>query len=196
MAYAGAYHVHGPASVIVAPGGPLANTSVTPVYLGVAERGVDISIQEHFKPVHTSLSGEMTPAEHIRQGIDATIRFRLAVYDQTVFNRLKQTKSVTASNGTIALNTLGVPEVPGTLVGTNTDAHRFTFVSAMNDVSWRFFHCILRRAMSAEHGTGNTIWDIEAFAWRYIPGTIVNPYDLLDGTKVPPLYDHSADVVA
>ena len=167
-----AYHVNGPAVIMVGIG---AGTPPALVQLGISEDGVDIVINEKLNPLTSDASGGEA-ADFQRVPTDATVSFRLVAYDMVTLQNIRR------KQGAAGAVVDGIQSEPGRLVGTNGDT--FKLVIMGNDEPWRFFYCVPRATQRVKLSSKYTGWDVSLFAWTFVPGSATTVAGL-------GLYDHT-----
>lgn len=164
-------HVNGPAVIWARkPGGAAIVGNLEQV--GVTLDGCDIEITSYDKEVHSDAGGPRVPIDLLEMGMDANVRFRLSVYDQTLLSKYFRTLSDESAEGN--LPSIGKP------IGQTGKAIGLVIASAY-DEPWRFYCCRVR-ARRTKVSSEETVYDCQAYAWA-----LVGSQNAGNGV---PLYDH------
>lgn len=172
------YHVNGPALCYIGPqlGAGGGGGGLLP--LGYTEDGADIELNHEFEPIMGDVGGPSKPQDLADMGADASIRLRLLSYDLDVLDNIRGPMAAGFAGGPPE----GSQGPAGALVGSNNNAFRLVIASA-TDEPWRFYNCVCRGAQSAKIGVRKTVWNLQFYAWTFIPAGAFTRAGLL-------LYDH------
>lgn len=160
-----AYHVNGPALVLVGGQGLTGSLAA----LGLTEDGADITVRYYDAPIMTDAGGGSVPAELQDMGRDADISLRLPLYDDKVLRTILEKRAVLE----------GTDRAPGALIYQSGLGFRLVIDSPQED-PYRFLFCCIRGASSTKLGTRRTLWNLTVYAGRPVN---VGGFKLFDRVK-------------
>lgn len=142
------YHVHGPACVMVGTG-----SSDALEYLGMTEDGVEVDIQVMTKDKRSDASGE-APATRIARGSVASLRFRLASWQESVWAKVLRRSVAGATAGAAGAIGSIMDQAPGSANG-----KPWSFGIALPgtfDDPWFFPACLLDNGQNVKLSSEDT----------------------------------------
>lgn len=160
---AATYHSFGPCAPMVPFG-----SSAAYVLLGIATEGGSITLDPIIEEVHTDAAGR-APAELQILGETATVRFKLASWDATLYEDLMRMAS---GIPLASLPLVGQSGAIGTFLKGAGCSHSLYLPSA--DLPWVFPNGIFRRPKTQSISTRYGEVDLEYFAWRYLGPTVTS----------------------